>query len=326
MIPVTIVTGFLGAGKTSLLNHLLKNYPNKRFAIIENEVGALSIDHELLLSAEEGIFQLSNGCICCSLQGDLVATLEKLLSLDQGFDHLLIETTGIAAPDSIAAAFLADPDLQTAFQLDAVLCVVDAVYALEIMAEREEARRQVSFSDRLLISKSDLVSPKELEALEQQLHQANPLALIGRCDQGQPDIPVLDIQAYRADKVLQNVEQVQHCCGHDHEHKHEHHHHHHEDIQTESFEFGQAFDLLKLRHWLQVLLLIQGERVYRIKGIIQVKDVEERMILQSVQKIHTFQKAGPWPEGEAARSKIVFIGKALRRDILEKNLKHCLAN
>ena len=323
MTSVSIITGFLGSGKTRFINQIIKNNTDKTLAIIENEVGELSIDHQLLLSAEAGIFQLQNGCICCSLQGDLLQTLEKITQVTQHIDHLIIETTGIAEPDAIAAAFLSDMEIQSQYKLDAVICLVDALHFQGLLLEREEIRRQIAFADVLLLSKTEGLSPAELEVLLGELARLNPLAELEVLAQAQRDW--LNLQAYRGDKVKLQTKKA--CCLGQGHHGHHHQHEHqpqlkHEGIVSHSFEFDRPFDFLKLRHWLQVLLLIQGGGIYRIKGLLRCAGMEETLVLQSVQRLHHWQRLD---SDLGAVSQLVFIGKDLRRDILEKNLKNCLA-
>lgn len=361
-IPVTILTGFLGAGKTTLLNHLISSYPDKKIAIIENEFGQIGIDNDLVIRPENGIFELSNGCICCTLNDELVETLENLLNSQHSFNHLLIETTGIAEPDAIAAAFLATPDIQKTFKVDAVVCIADAHHVADILNEREEARKQLTFADFVVLNKASEVSPEYLESVKTLLHQVNPFAATEAADYCKIKTPVLSLNAYSADvlesKIQKHTEQValahhkghtctSACTHHDHEHKHEHDHehkhehkhehdencaadcghdhkhHHHSDIVSESFVFDTPIDMIKFRQWINVVLLIQKQSIYRIKGILNFAWHDEKMVFQSVQEMFAFQRAAPWGETEHRQSRIVFIGKTLRREILEKSLRQC---
>ncbi|MCP4438365.1 MAG: GTP-binding protein [Aureispira sp.] len=344
-IPVTILTGFLGAGKTTLLNHIIQQNPDSKFAIIENEFGDIGIDNELVIGADDGIFEMSNGCICCALNDELIETLAKLLNSEHHFDQLIIETTGIAEPDGVAAAFVSDPNIQEYFRLDATICLADANNIEDMLEEREEAKRQVTFADFIILNKKSDVSSEYLEKLTDILHKANPMATIERADYGKVNTNILSIKAYEEKTVSEKINAVHqhshdnhhhhhkhdHNHDHDHTHKdhthdhdHKHHHNHHSDIVTHSFVFDQAFDVLKFRHWLNVLLMIQGKSLYRVKGIMDFQFQDQKTIVQSVRQMHVFQAGPTWEEGEKRVSKIVFIGKQLRKDILEKNLKHCL--
>lgn len=327
-IPVTILTGFLGAGKTTALNYLIKNNPTIKFAIIENEFGDIPIDNDLVVGADSGIFELSNGCICCSLNGELVDTLVNLVNSGQTFEHLIVETTGVAEPDGVAAAFVAEPAIQERFRLDATICIVDAHYGTESLQEHEEAKRQVTFADVLVINKASEVENNTLECLKQQLIVANPLASIVQCDQGQLSSSLLDVQAYEHKKVEEKLQaynqQLKHVCTAHCNHSSDTKTHQHSNIVTQSFVLDQPLDVLKFRHWLNVLLMIQGQQLYRVKGIVHFQYQDKKAIVQSVKKMCVFSSGESWIEGESRQSRLVFIGKNLRRDILEKQLQHCL--
>jgi G3E family GTPase len=344
-IPVTILTGFLGAGKTTVLNHLIATNPTTKFAIIENEFGDIGIDNELVVGADSDIFEMSNGCICCTLNGELVQTLVDLVNGEHEFDHLIVETTGIAEPDGVAAAFVAEPAIQSRFRLDATICLVDAHHAEDILKEREEAKRQVTFADYIVINKASEVSADYIKELERILKSANSFAEIAHCDYGEIASNLLDLNAYEVRKVEEKLDEVHahhdhHHHDHDHDHDHDHNHdhdhacedscpahkheHHHSDIVTQSFIIKEAIDVLKFRHWLNVLLMIQGKHLYRVKGIMNFQYQDKRAIVQSVKQMCVFTTGDDWAEGEERVTKIVFIGKHLRRDILEKQLNNCL--
>lgn len=331
-IPVTILTGFLGAGKTTLLNHLIKKNKDIKFAIIENEFGDIGIDNELVVDVDNGIFEMSNGCICCTLNGELVQTLADLVESDKHFDHLIVETTGIAEPDGVASAFVAEPAIQSRFRLDATICLVDAHHAEDILKEREEAKRQITFADYIVINKAGEVSKEYLPELENILKKVNSFASIEHCDYGQTKHALLNLHAYDAEQLEKKLDAAyshnhhhpegEECSEHcHHEHKHEHKH---DDIVTQSFIIKEDLDVLKFRHWLNVLLMIQGKHLYRVKGIMNFRYQENKTIVQSVKQMCVFTSGEKWKEGEVKNTKIVFIGKHLRRDILEKQLKNCL--
>lgn len=330
-IPVTILTGFLGAGKTTVLNHLIATNPETKFAIIENEFGDIGIDNELVVGADSGIFEMSNGCICCTLNGELVQTLVDLVNGEHEFDHLIVETTGIAEPDGVAAAFVAEPAIQSRFRLDATICLVDAHHAEDILQEREEAKRQLTFADYIVINKASEVSADYIKQLEGILKAANSFAQITHCDYGKVTTNLLDLNAYEVHQVEKKLDEA-HVHHHHHEEGHEcdencpthHHEHHHSDIVTQSFIIKEPLDVLKFRHWLNVLLMIQGKHLYRVKGIVNFQYQDKRAIVQSVKQMCVFTAGDDWKAGEERLTKIVFIGKHLRRDILEKQLKNCL--
>lgn len=331
-IPVTILTGFLGAGKTTVLNHLIATNPTTKFAIIENEFGDIGIDNELVVGADSGIFEMSNGCICCTLNGELVQTLVDLVNGEHEFDHLIVETTGIAEPDGVAAAFVAEPAIQSRFRLDATICLVDAHHAEDILKDREEAKRQVTFADYIVINKASEVSADYIKKLESILKSANSFAEITHCDYGKIASNLLNLNAYEVRQVEDKLDEAQAHQEHHHDHDHacddscpaHKHEHHHSDIVTQSFIIKTPIDVLKFRHWLNVLLMIQGKHLYRVKGIMNFQYQDKRAIVQSVKQMCVFTTGDDWKEGEERVTKIVFIGKHLRRDILEKQLNNCL--
>lgn len=335
-IPVTIITGFLGAGKTTLLNHLNEIHKDKRFAIIENEFGEIGIDNDLVIGADNGIFEMSNGCICCELNDELIEVLQKLLDSKHEIDHLIIETTGIAEPDGVAQAFISDPEIQHHFRLDGTVCLADANHIEDMLNEREEARRQVTFADHIIINKQSDIDRDYLTDIKHQLGHMNHLATIETTDFSKPQKDVLNLKAYETKTIEERLDKAgghdhhhhhdhdEHCDhDHDHDQKHERgHHHHHSDVNSHSFIFDTPFDLLKFRHWANVLLMLQGDRIYRMKGILHFMHKEEKMVFQSVRNMHTFQAGEKWGE-EKKQSRLVFIGPGLKREPLEKALKSC---
>ncbi len=313
-IAVTILTGFLGAGKTTLLNHLIEQNPQKRFAIIENEFGDIGIDNDLIVSKEDGLFEMSNGCICCTLNDALVETLAQLIRAEKKFDHLIIETTGMAEPDGVAAVFVADAALQQYFRLDSIICLVDVEQVEDMLKERVEVQKQIAFADYIILNKQSQVHPKYLEQLKNDLAIINPFAAFAVADYGQVAEDLLHLNAYDQRAVVHQVQQVT-----------THHHHHTEDVVAHSFVLDVPFDLLKFMHWAKVTLTIHGQYIYRIKGILYFQNEAQRIIFQSVRNQSAFQRGEAWQEDEQRQSRIVFIGKGIKRETLERVLRQCLS-
>lgn len=318
-VPVTILTGFLGAGKTTLLNHIIKENPNTKFAIIENEFGEVNIDSDLVVKTDENIFELSNGCICCSLNGDLFEVLNKLVTGKYNYDHLIIETTGIADPSAVAASFLTDYNIQTAFKLDGTVCLVDAESVLDILGIEEVASQQISFADHIIYNKSESKTSQELDKINKTIKAINPLASSSFANFGKVNTQeILNLKAYHKDKIQYRLgfssAQPTNLLSLKSENKHH-------DIVSQSFVFEDSLDLINLRHYFTVMLMVQGASFYRIKGILNIEGLNRKLIIQSVKGAPIFTDGDNWLENEKRETRIVFIGKKLRRDILEKGLK-----
>ncbi|MBU1373984.1 MAG: GTP-binding protein [Bacteroidetes bacterium] len=319
-VPVTIITGFLGAGKTTLLNHLIKESPDKKFAIIENEFGAINIDSELVITTDDQIFELSNGCICCSLNGDLFEVLNKLVTGKFEYDHLIIETTGIADPSAVAASFLTDYNVQTAFKLDGTVCLVDSKNVLSVLGVDEEASKQISFADHIIFNKCDEISSEMMEEIKSKIKGLNPFTDYSFTNYGKVDTAkILSLNAYQKEKTQFKLgfNTNQNVFGINQETKHQ-------DLVSQSFIFEQSFDLLKIRHYLTVMLFIQGTSFYRIKGILNIEGLQRKLIIQSVKGAPVFTDGDEWQVNEKRETRIVFIGKNLKREILEKGIKQCI--
>lgn len=310
-IPVTIITGFLGAGKTTLLNQLISDNPNKKFAIIENEFGDIPIDQELVVNAKDGIFEMSNGCICCSLNVELGELLQKLMGEEYDFNHLIIETTGIAEPDGIAVAFIGGKRSST-FSLDGTICLADAHDIIKNMKERGEAHKQVAFADVILLNKTDLVSEAQLLEANRLLRSYNAEAPIYSCRYGKADKNVLNLRAYDGNQLENKLLNPSH-------------HHHHNELVAHSFEIKEPLIATKFEHWINTLLFLSGYQIYRIKGILNIEGEARKIIFQSVRSNSNIDLGNLWMEGEIKMSKIVFIGNNVKRQPLEKGLKGCLS-
>ncbi|WP_026182416.1 CobW family GTP-binding protein [Leeia oryzae] len=361
-IPVTIVTGFLGAGKTTLLNRVLKENHGQKIAVIENEFGEVGIDNELLVQDSEQIVEMNNGCICCTVRGDLQRNLLELAgkrAMGQlNFDRVLIETTGLADPGPVAQTFFFDEEVQRLYTLDAVLTVVDAKHG-DVQLDREEtAQKQVAFADRILLSKTDLVDAATREALETRLLRMNPRARIQAVHFGETPLDqILDIQGFDLKAKLEInpkfLEIEAHDHAHDHDHEcddhcdHDHHHHDHDHdhacdehcdhdhdhghahghldaVQSFVFRSERAFEMGKLEACLGKLLDIYGNDLYRYKGLLYIAKEPRQVIFQGVHMMMSSDFGRRWNDGEKKTNTMVFIGRDLPKDIFEQELTRCL--
>jgi G3E family GTPase len=322
LVPVTIVTGFLGSGKTTLLNRLLRAAHGRRIAVIENELGEVGIDGALLLDATgDEIVEMANGCICCTVRGDLARILGELAGKrDRGelrFDHVVIETTGVADPGPVAQTFFVEPDVAERYRIGGIVTLVDAVHGASTLDARREARRQVGFADRLLITKSDLVSDSETRELAARLRRMNVRAPVRPALHGGADVSdVLDLGGFELDGALTIDPQF---LDEPHAHRHE------DDVASFVWRSAQALDLSKIEEFLGLAIERFGDDLLRYKGVLDVAGRTERIVLQGVQRLVGCDAGGPWNEGEARESVIVFIGRKLPREALAKGLDLCAA-
>ncbi|WP_374585379.1 GTP-binding protein [Pseudoduganella sp.] len=348
MIPTTILTGFLGAGKTTLLNRILREEHGMKIAVIENEFGQENIDNEILVQeSREQIVEMNNGCICCTVRGDLIIGLSELAKRRAAgeiqFDRVVIETTGLANPGPVAQTFFVDDEVGANYLLDAVVTVVDARHAMQQLDQHEEAQRQVGFADKILLSKTDLVDAAAVEALTARLKRINPRAPISRSDFGKaPLSEVLDLRGFNLNEKLEIdpdfLAEEEHVhdehCGHDHEHgehcSHEHHHHDHhhahhtDDIAAFVFKSERPFDPAKLDEFLGGLVDVYGPRMLRYKGVLLMQGAERKVVFQGVHQLMGSDLGAKWGENETRASKMVFIGKNLPKDIFITGLEQCL--
>jgi len=354
LIPSTILTGFLGAGKTTLLNRILQEQHGLRIAVIENEFGQENIDNEILVQDQgEQIVEMNNGCICCTVRGDLIVALTNLArKRDAGelqFDRVVIETTGLANPGPVAQTFFVDEEVGAHYLLDAVVTVVDARHAMDQLDRHEEAQRQVGFADKILLSKTDLVDAVALEALKARIRRINPRAPISTSDFGRAPIgDVLDLRGFNLNDKLELdpdflVEDEAHdhdhghdhahgeACGHDHEHtascghSHDHHHSHHtDDIAAFVFKSDRAFDPERLDQFLGSMVNVFGPNMLRYKGVLLMAGADRKVVFQGVHQIMGSDLGAKWSENEVRGSKMVFIGKNLPQDVFIRGLEQCL--
>jgi G3E family GTPase len=315
-IPVTIITGFLGSGKTTLLNQLIEKHPKKKFAIIENEFGKIGIDSDLIVGADENIFELNNGCICCSLNSDFYQVIDKLLNSEFVFNHLLVETTGIADPLSIINAFLDGGGIQDNFKIDSVICIADAINIEDLIDEYAEIRKQLAVADLIIINKTDSVTPEYLIELTKTIANINPLAIIESTSFGDiSNFKVLDTDAYNATQIENST--LKFKSNHHHGHQHGHHLH---EITTEAFEIKGLLDFSKFSLWIENYMFFNSNKIIRIKGILAFQDYPERFIFHSVVNSFLLDPGKLW-NNETPFSKIIFIGKHLDRDEINEGIE-----
>jgi len=345
LIPATILTGFLGSGKTTLLKRILTEAHGQKIAVIENEFGEENIDSDILVTeSKEQIIQMSNGCVCCTIREDLREALQLLAAKKrQGlldFDRVVIETTGLADPGPVAQTFFMDDEIAESYLLDSILTLVDAKHAPQQLNDRQEARRQVGFADQIFISKSELVSAEETEALIHRLKHMNPRAPQQKAHFG--DVPLKDIFDLRGFNLNAKLDidpdflKEEEAHDHDHahgencdhpSHKHEGHgHHHHTDDDVKSFVYkaDRPFDPAKLEDFLGAIVNIYGPRMLRYKGVLHMKGTERKVIFQGVHQLMGSDLGPEWGKDEARQSRMVFIGIELPREILEQGLEQCL--
>ena len=320
-VPVTILTGFLGSGKTTLLNRILKEDHGLRIAVIENEFGEEGVDNDLLLQdREEQIVEMNNGCICCTVRGDLIRILGELKQRrDSGaikFDRVIIETTGLADPGPVAQTFLLDDEIADYFLLDEVITVVDAKHGNKQLDEHKEAQEQVGFADRILLSKVDVATPEEQAALRQRLARINPRAPIKPVHFGNADIAdVLDIRGFNLNAILEINPQFLDSDEHEHD----------EAVQSFVFRSNRPFDPVKLEDFLGGLIQVYGQDMLRYKGVLYMKGSDRQTVFQGVHQMMGADTGKRWQGPEKPSSKMVFIGRNLPRDIFIKGLEQCLA-
>ncbi|WP_306144783.1 GTP-binding protein [Roseibium sp. MMSF_3412] len=314
--PVTVLTGYLGAGKTTLLNRILTENHGKRYAVIVNEFGDVGIDNDLVVDADEEVFEMNNGCICCTVRGDLIRIIEGLMKRRNHFDAILIETTGLADPAPVAQTFFVDEDVQSKTRLDAIVTVVDARHLLVEIDKAHEAQEQLAFADIVLLNKIDLVSDEERAEVEKRIRRINPTAVIHRSERCQVPLEnILGRNAFDLDRVLEiEPEFLKHFHDHDHD----------DHVTSFSLLSDEPLDPQKFFPWMQMIAQEFGPDMLRMKGIIAFANDDDRFVMQGVHMLLEGDHQRPWKPGEQRTTRIVFIGRDLPQDSIAAGFRNCV--
>jgi G3E family GTPase len=315
-IPVTVLTGYLGAGKTTLLNRVLTESHGKKYAVIVNEFGEIGIDNELVVNADEEVFEMNNGCICCTVRGDLIRIIGNLLKRKDRFDAILIETTGLADPAPVAQTFFVDEDVRDRAKLDSIVTVVDARNLAARLADSHEAAEQIAFADTILLNKVDLVTVEECAEIEARIRAINPTAVIRHTERCVvPVEEILDRRAFDLDRILA----VEPTFLDEDTHEHD------DAVKSVALRLDRAIDVDKFSPWISGLLQTKGQDILRAKGILNIDGRAERLVFQAVHMLAEGGEGKPWQAGEERVSKLVFIGRNLDPAKLRADFEACAA-
>lgn len=338
-IPVTVLTGYLGAGKTTLLNRILSENHGKKYAVIVNEFGEIGIDNDLIIGADEEVFEMNNGCICCTVRGDLVRIMDGLMKRKGKFDAIIVETTGLADPAPVAQTFFVDEDVQKNARLDAVVTVADAKWLSDRLKDAPEAKNQIAFADVIVLNKTDLVTKGELAEVEARIRAINPYAKLHRTERCSVALAdVLDRGAFDLDRILDIEPDFLNAEDHDHDHDHHHHghdrhdhghglkHYHDEDMQSLSLKTDKPLDPNVFMPWLQNLVQVEGGKILRSKGILAFHDDDDRYVFQGVHMMLEGNHQRKWKDGEPRESRLVFIGRELPEELIRTGFESCIVS